>query len=131
MSISVDDIWEIICSDFKDKMQNHKGLEHFATNRAKFEGWVKVELCDSFFSIASNIVPEKDNIDIVIDNQIAIELKTTNTSYRIKDVVPKTKNITDNIEKIIVDINALYTNNKYKIKLLVFIVFPLSNSSEK
>lgn len=93
VNITEDDIWNIICKDFKSKLENNKGLNHFAINRSKFEGWVKVELSDSLCSLADKIIPEKDNIDLVINDSIAIELKTTNTNYKTNLVVDKSKNI--------------------------------------
>jgi hypothetical protein len=114
------------------------GLEYFATNRAKFEGWIQVELCESLSYISSNITPEKSyrdeneklkRTDIVIDNY-AIELKTINTSYKTKDVEIKTKPITTNIDGIIKDINKL-KDAPYSKKAVVFIVFPLEITPSK
>ena len=131
VNITENDIWNSICKDFKFKLENNIGLEHFVINRSKFEGWVKVELSDSLYLLADKIIPEKDNIDLVINDCIAIELKTTNTNYKTNLVLNKSKNIKDNRLGIIKDINTLSKNSMYSIKLVVFIVFPLGNNFEK
>ena len=130
LNITENDMWNIICKDFKSKLENNKGLEHFAINKSKFEGWVRVELSDSLYSLANKITPEKDNIDLVINDCIAIELKTTNTNYKTNLVVNKSKNIKENRNEIIKDINCLSNNTNYIIKLVVFIVFPLEDRSK-
>jgi len=37
----------LIFNEIKPKLETHLGLSLFAKERAKFEGWLKVELCDS------------------------------------------------------------------------------------
>ena len=43
----------------------HEGLEVFAVERAKFEGWVKVELVRILRKYFKSVVPEKEGIDII------------------------------------------------------------------
>ena len=123
------DIWNTVIEDFIPKLESHKGLKYFAIHKSKFEGWMKVELCESLSKLSDNIEPEKDRIDIVIDN-FAIELKTINTNYKTDNVLSKTKPITKNVSGILQDIEALKANKKYKKKTVMFIVFPVSKESE-
>ncbi len=123
------DIWNIVVEDFIPKLESHKGLEFFVINKSKFEGWMKVELCDSLTALSNDITPEKDRIDIVIDD-FAIELKTSNTNYKTDKVLPKTKPITKNVNSIINDIKVLKKNTKYRKKSVMFIIFPLPKESE-
>ena len=119
-----------------DKLTNrkikNKGLGIFALERAKFEGWLKVEIIDLLIKDERNAKPEIDNIDIVYDEINAIELKMVNTSYNYNelDVEPKTRPITDNINSIIKDICKLKKTN-YENKFIIFIVFPLSKKNYK
>lgn len=41
------DMANLIFNEIKPKLENNQGLSIFAKERAKFEGWLKVELCDS------------------------------------------------------------------------------------
>ncbi len=59
---------EFIFNELVNKIEANKGLALFASRRAKFEGWLKLELCDSLLKISHNVVPEKDYIDIVFDD---------------------------------------------------------------
>ena len=117
-------------SDIFNYLQNkiavHKGLSVFAKERSKFEGWLKVELTNYFAENGYSVIPEKEHIDIVVNNRIAIELKTVNTSYKgnESELKNKTRPITLNIEEIIKDIRSL-KNNSYSEKYVLFIVFPL------
>lgn len=105
-------------------LENHLGLFIFAKERAKFEGWLKVELCNIISKKYKNVVPENKRVDITFSDW-AIELKTVNTNYRYKDVKNKTRPITLNINNILEDIQKL-KKSKFKNKGILFIVFPLS-----
>lgn len=124
-------LWKIISKSIQEKIASHKGLKFFVCYRSKFEDWLKVELIEILADYTSNIEPEKDRIDIVVDNTLAIELKTVNTSYKSKDVVHRTKPITNNVKGVINDINKLKNNSIYCKGIVVFIVFPLPEKSEK
>ena len=124
-----DKIWNVVLEDFIKKIETHKGLKYFVVNKSKFEGWMKVELCESLTKISDNITPEKDRIDIVIDD-FPIELKTPNTNYKTENVLGKTKPITNNIDSILKDIEVLKKNENYKEKSVMYIVFPLPIESE-
>ena len=119
------ELWDILEKEVPNKINQHNGLNFFIKNRAKFEGWFKVELCDILSRYTDDITPEKDRIDIVFHNW-ALELKTSNTNYRYKHVENKTRPITKNVKSIIKDIMDLKNNSNYSNKAVVFIIFPLS-----
>jgi len=125
---------ETILDDLKTKLENSKGIDVFVKNRAKFEGWLKVEivniLCNGIPDKTDKIIPEKYRIDVVFDDS-ALELKTVNTNYRRKGIVNKTRPITLNVEQLENDINKLRKLHRIDIrnKAILFVVFPLSENN--
>ncbi len=126
--MTFEELWNIIEQEVPKKINQHDGLNFFIKNRAKFEGWFKVELCDILSRYTNNITPEKDRIDIVFDDW-ALELKTSTTNYRYENVKNKTRPVTKNVTSIIKDIVDLRNNKNYKNKAVVFIIFPLSKTT--
>lgn len=128
--MTFDKLWEIFNLEIPKKIEKHKGLNYFVFNRSKFEGWLKVEIIDILTNYTNDITPEKDRIDIVVEDW-AIELKTSNTNYRYENVENKTRPITKNVSSIIKDIKDLEHNINYENKAVLFIIFPLdlNNSS--
>ena len=124
------ELWNILEQEIPNKINNHDGLNLFIKNRAKFEGWFKVELCNILSKYTKNIIPEKDRIDIVFDDW-ALELKTSNTNYHYENVENKTRPVTKNVTSIIKDIKDLRNNENYKKKAVVFIIFPLSKITKE
>jgi len=118
-------IWEIIKNNLIPRIKAKRSLALFATVRAKFEGWLKVEVADVLCEYG-NVTPEKDLIDIVFENS-AIELKTLNTSYKYPGVVNKTKPVSDNIKSVVDDIFKL-KKTSYKNRYVLFVVFPLEDN---
>jgi len=53
-----DNLAKIIFSGIIPKLERNDGLAIFAKERAKFEGWLKVELCDSLSKYFQEIIPE-------------------------------------------------------------------------
>ena len=121
---------EIVLKEITPKLENNIGVAIFAKERAKFEGWFKVELCESLSKHfpTSTIIPEKDRIDITFDDW-AIELKTVNTNYRYryKNVENKHRPITKNIQGVIKDIEKLGSTD-YINKAVLFVVFPVTHN---
>ncbi|ACM92395.1 putative ATP-dependent Lon protease [Nautilia profundicola AmH] len=117
--------WEVIKSNLIPRIRAKRSLALFATVRAKFEGWLKVEVADILCAYGK-VIPEKDLIDIVFENS-AIELKTVNTSYKYLGVLNKTKPVTDNVKSVIDDIYKL-KKSSYENKYVLFIVFPLDDN---
>lgn len=107
-------------------LSKNKGLNIFAVERSKFEGWLKVEICNILIKSYPDllIVPELNKHDIVVSNNVAIELKTVNTSYKTNNVKKKTRPITSNVKGIINDIKKLKKSN-YEEAIIIYIVFPL------
>ncbi len=128
MPIEFEELKNIIFEKMKPKLENNDALSIFARERAKFEGWLKVELCGSLSDIFTDIIPEKGRIDVTFGDW-AIELKTLNTNYRFKNVENKIRPITKNIQGVIDDIENLKSSN-YKNKAILFVVFPVSNNVE-
>jgi len=126
--MTFNELWNILEHEVPKKIEQHDGLNFFIKNRAKFEGWFKVELCGILSRYTKNITPEKDRIDIVFDDW-ALELKTSNTNYRYENVENKTRPVTKNVTSIIKDIVDLRNNKNYKNKAVVFIIFPLSKTT--
>ena len=119
---------DIIFRELDKSISGHEGLEVFAIERAKFEGWVKVGLVRILRRYFKRIVPEEGHIDIVADDW-AIEIKTINTNYTCPSVKKKYRPITKNVEEFLEDIKKLRNNAKYENKVVFFIVFPLPEKS--
>jgi len=109
-------------------ISEHEGLEVFAVERAKFEGWVKVELVRILRRYFERVVPEEEGIDVVA-GEWGIEIKTVNTNYTHPLVKSKQRPITENIRGVLKDIEKLRGNAKFKNKAVLFIVFPLPEDS--
>jgi len=129
MKITFKKLANIIFKEIILKMENNSGLVIFAKERAKFEGWLKVELCEILSKYFSTVIPEKDRIDVTFDNW-AIELKIINTNYRYKNVKSKRRPITKNINGVIKDIEKLKSTN-YTNKTVLFVVFPVTHDYEE
>ena len=125
--MDTDKLISIVFKSLKEKLEESNGLGIFAKERSKFEGWLKVELCDTLSKHSKDIFPEKGRVDIVFDNWL-IELKTVNTNYRYKNVENKHRPITKNVSNVIEDILALkkHTNKK---KAVIFVTFPVEHNN--
>lgn len=123
------DLTKLIFSEIKPKLENNQGLSIFARERAKFEGWLKVELCDSLSKYFKDVAPEKNRIDVTFENW-AIELKTVNTNYRYDNVKKKTRPITMNIQAVVDDIEKLKLAAVVN-KAVLFIAFPVIHKNNK
>lgn len=99
--------------------------------RAKFEGWLKLELAYKLLQSYSDVKIEfpypcnnRKHADIYASNAL-IELKTPNTNYHADNCVSCIRPITKNIESIIDDINKLQEfGGQYK-KYISFVLFPV------
>ncbi|MEM2130119.1 MAG: hypothetical protein QXZ70_05935 [Candidatus Bathyarchaeia archaeon] len=119
-------IAELIFSEMTPKLENNNGVSIFAKERAKFEGWLKVELCESLLKHFQNVIPERNRIDVMFGNW-AVELKTVNTNYRFRNIKNKSRPITKNIEGIISDIEKLKKSNCAN-KAVLFVTFPATHN---
>lgn len=99
--------------------------------RAKFEGWLKLELAYKLLQSYSDVEIEhpypcnnRKHADIYASNAL-IELKTPNTSYHTDNCVSCVRPITQNIESIIDDINKLQELGGQHEKYISFVLFPI------
>lgn len=122
-----EDLSKIIFDEIGSKLANNQGLAVFAKERAKFEGWLKVELCDSLSKYFVDVAPEKNRIDVTFDKW-AIELKTVNTNIRYVNVKNKTRPITKNTQGMVENIKKLKSTN-YANKAILFVVFPITHDN--
>ncbi len=116
-------------SGIKPILENSVGLAVFAKERAKFESWLKVEVCGLLAKHCAQVIPEKQRVDVVAD-EWGIELKTVNTNIRYEGVQIKSRPITKNTQGVINDINKLRQMNMQK-KAVIFIVFPIEHENKK
>lgn len=120
-----EDLSGIIFEVMIPKLQTNRGLAVFARERAKFEGWLKLELCESLSKYFKDVAPERDRIDIRFDGW-GIELKTVNTNYRYRGVIDKHRPITKNVQGVVEDIDKL-RSVAIANKAVLFIVFPATH----
>ena len=118
---------KLIFDGMKPRLENNQGLSTFAKERAKFEGWLKVGLCDSLSKYFMDIAPEKDRIDVTFDDW-AIQLKTVNTNIRYPGVKNKHRPITKNVQGVIDDIEKL-RSVAYLKKAVLFVTFPITHDN--
>ena len=123
-----EDLANLIFDKIKLKLENNQGLSIFAKERAKFEGWLKVELCDSLSKYFKDVAPERNRIDVTFENW-AIELKTVNTNISYKNVKNKHRPITENIKGVIKDIEKLKSTG-YTSRAILFVVFPITHGNK-
>jgi hypothetical protein len=127
-----------LLEELKCRIIANKGLYFFLVERKKFEGWLKVELCNILYCKFDKIIPEyhikkkeKSLIDLVgiKDNEkIAIELKVIPTNYSHEGLEKKTKAITNDVESILDDIKKLREEQEFTKKLILFIAYPISDN---
>jgi hypothetical protein len=123
-----EELSKLIFNELKPKLENHQGLSIFAKERAKFEGWLKVELCDALSKHFSDVCPEKDRTDITFEDW-GIELKTVNTNIRYEGVKNKIRPITKNTQGVVDDIKKL-RKTQYPNRSVLFIAFPIHHKNE-
>ena len=114
---------ELIFSGLKPILENSNGLAIFARERAKFEGWLKVELCGIMSKHFKDVTPKKQRVDVCFGDW-GIELKTVNTNIRYSGVRTKTRPITKNTQGIINDIDKLLRLD-IKNRAILFVTFPI------
>ena len=118
---------DVTSEELVKRMRASTALAVFARRRAKFEGWLKVELIDILLKNGvDDAVPEQGLIDVSF-RDVAIELKTVNTNYRDGIADLKARTITENIKSVIKDIGK-HRRNEFPHKFIIFVVFPLNES---
>jgi hypothetical protein len=125
--MTTQELFDLTAQDIVIRIQDSVGLTKFAHRRAKFEGWLKVELIDILVQRGQNALPEIGRIDISFDT-VGIELKTVNTNIRYPNVINTTRPITNNIDGVIEDIENI-RNTTFINKFVVFVVFPITHDN--
>jgi hypothetical protein len=125
--MTTQELFDLTADDIVTRIQNSVGLTKFAHRRAKFEGWLKVELIDILVQRGQNALPEIGRIDVSFDT-VGIELKTVNTNIRYPNVINTTRPITKNINGVNEDIENL-RNTDFIDKFVIFIVFPITHDN--
>jgi hypothetical protein len=125
--MTTQDLFDLTAEELIRRIQASSGLTKFAHRRAKFEGWLKVELIDILVRQGKNALPEIGRIDVSFDT-VGIELKTLNTNIRYQNVINTTRPITKNIDGINEDIDNLI-NTEFIDKFIVFITFPITHDN--
>lgn len=126
--MELDKFIQLILPSLKQRIGEHEGLPVFAQQRAKFEGWLKVELCEILLKHFPDTMPEKSRTDLTAGDW-AIELKTFSTNYRNTGIVNKIRPITDNVAGVCKDIEKLKKVSS-KNKMVIFVVFPLDENNK-
>jgi hypothetical protein len=127
--VDLEKLIKITADELIRRIQASDALGVFASRRAKFEGWLKVELIDILISAGYQAIPEQGLIDVTFDD-VAIELKTVNTNYRDGIAENIIRPITQNINNVIADV-AGHHGHEIENKFIIFIVFPLNDTHHR
>lgn len=114
-------------------LSRHQALLAIAFGqRAKFEGWLKLELASSLAAHGARSLAleapcgsgHRADIGFTLDGMAhLLELKTANTNWRLSGVTPKNRPITKNISGIVTDARKLMGHKARG--LVAFVLFPL------
>ena len=103
--------------------------------RAKFEGWLKIELATALANDArfKNVRLEEtfqrskkaDLSFSAVGKRFFVQMKTCNTNWRMEEVEERTRPITMNIASVIQDIRSLKELSHADLGLVVMVLFPV------
>jgi len=130
--MEIQELIDLTAKELIQRIEGSRGLAVFAKRRAKFEGWLKVELIDLLLKNGvKNVVPEVGLIDVSF-GEVAIELKTVNTNYRDGIAENLTRPITKNIADVVEDIKNHRGKKsiEFLYKYVIFVVFPIGEKDE-
>jgi hypothetical protein len=127
--MTIDKLYNLIIPSLQEKIHHSDGLIQFASKRAKFEGWLKVEVIDTLVINGIDARPEIELIDVSFEN-VAIELKTINTNIAFPNVEKLTKPITKNTAGVVKDIESL-RDKQHTHKFVLFVAFPITHENNK
>jgi len=123
---------DVIRSALAELVTGHPTIMRLAvTQRAKFEGWLKLELAGKLTELGlSNVQFETPyqggRADLSFgpdDRRALVELKTCNTNYRMPGCKPLTRPITKNVQDICADCRNLQSAPDGGI--MAFVMFPV------
>ena len=137
------EIIEELISSVNRRIESEPGLAYFVTERLQFEGWLKVVVVTEINSVTAKLeqnandvfarveyeLGTRKRIDIFVPNIIAVELKVIATNYAANCVKRKSKNITNQIDSLISDLEKLqaFRDRGHNEPIASFgVVFPLS-----
>ena len=113
-------------------IRNHAAVELFIRNRAKFEGWMKVELCKVLVDRGWVVSPEEpiphstQRVDLKAGDWW-LELKTLSTNYgAVGAYHESSRPITRNVQDVIADVRKLRKHTLSPAAVL-FVAAPLPN----
>lgn len=129
---------DLIIQGIAEILISHSDLLKIALRqKAKFEGWLKFELATYLekkglesVEVESYKSYTRDRADISFfhnENSYSIELKTSNTNWKISGVRPSIRPITKNIKSIITD--AVKLNSSQGI--VAFVLFPIPSADKR
>ncbi len=133
-----------IVSKLIDTISQHNGCAIFVEERAKFEGWVKVELARILFELGYKVEPEKayfidgkrHQVDLFSEHgntRLCVELKTVNTNYTGILAKKKTRPITMNINGVLEDLEELSRIKEANPEVeyyVLFLVYPCESGNK-
>ncbi len=129
------DLFENLIEEKMNDLLQSPQLDIPLRERAKFEGWLKVELAAALEGAGFDVTLEKEistrkrRADLFLGHKgrgIYLELKTVNTSYRFPRVRQCDRPITRNFEGVCKDIQKLGDVPTATSGYMVFAVFPVS-----
>jgi len=121
--VDFEELASVIFRGLKPKLEANPALAVFAKQRKRFEGWLKVEVCEALLDHFNSLTPEARGTDLTFDDW-GLDLKPVTTNYTFVGVETKTKNITKTIADIIGDIERLKSRS-FANKVVLFVAYPL------
>ncbi len=114
-------------------LENHRGAQLFARERAQFDDWLKVELCRVLAEAGHEPEPDKGKVEIAVDVW-ALEARTINTNIPCEGAKNKKLKASKNVDALIKDIWKLTSPGKaiaYAHRGVVFLAFPTAHDNER
>lgn len=121
------DVYNLINRQLPGRISSNRGLYTFARERKSFEDWVKVEIVDILIGFDENVRPEDMETDITTD-KMDIEIKVAPTYFHYGDLIGKNTGLTEKLKSTNNDVKKLRDKSNQKIKILILLVFPLSDA---
>jgi hypothetical protein len=131
----VDERFELFASCLNDLL-GRPALSIALRQRAKFEGWLKIELAHALedrgasVSLEAGVPGTRYRADVRATlpgpEEAYIMLKTVNTNFRFSGISSLTRPITKNIRGVIEDVSKLRASASEAPRLVIFPVFPVA-----
>ncbi|MCK4606478.1 MAG: hypothetical protein KAU35_04185 [candidate division Zixibacteria bacterium] len=121
-------LFKLVFVGLKPVLENHAGLGVLVSERARFEGWLKVEFCRVLTQQGIQPETESSRYDVVFDKW-AVELRTVTTNLRHDHVRNVKLSTRKNVETLIKDIWKLTNPGRsvgFSHRVILFVVFPMT-----